>query len=204
MENFLLTYVPLSTITVASALYKHLESGKWSGNHEQEVEYFVETLKSVLQRVPSDDNERLRKLQSFGTGIDLKQRVSDALDYVHSLIELNALVLFFYHNAVNNFELLKHEVHKLAISSFGDDKEMWENVEKKLREINIEELGYDHPLCSDQASSASAERKKSSKCAKRPDYMVIIQVKSKKIEIGYLETGRPDSSLDKQIRDLVM
>ncbi|CAG8770585.1 6012_t:CDS:2, partial [Gigaspora rosea] len=45
------------------------------------------------------------------------------------------------------------------------------------------------------------ERKGSLKSAHRPDYMVVAEIKNKSIEIGYLETGRPNSSLDKQLRD---
>ncbi|CAG8554218.1 1210_t:CDS:2 [Racocetra fulgida] len=35
--------------------------------------------------------------------------------------------------------------------------------------------------------------------ARHPDYMVVAQVSNVEVEIGYLETGRPKSSLDKQI-----
>ncbi|CAG8565044.1 11321_t:CDS:2, partial [Dentiscutata erythropus] len=47
----------------------------------------------------------------------------------------------------------------------------------------------------------SAERKGSLKSACRPDYMAVAEIKNKSIEIRYLKTGRPNSSLDKQLRD---
>ncbi|CAJ0755429.1 19542_t:CDS:2 [Entrophospora sp. SA101] len=53
----------------------------------------------------------------------------------------------------------------------------------------------------DKASSASAKRKGSSRSARRPDFSVIVGIKGNNIEIGYLETGRPDSTTEKQWRD---
>lgn len=47
----------------------------------------------------------------------------------------------------------------------------------------------------EQASLASAERKGSLKSARRPD----CRCWNKSIEIGYLEPGRPNSSLNKQL-----
>ncbi|CAJ0837920.1 860_t:CDS:2, partial [Entrophospora sp. SA101] len=76
MENFLLNFTPISTITVATALYKHANSGSWSGDCEQEVQRFVEILenvKNMLSQTPREE-DRLRKLQSFGTGESLRQR----------------------------------------------------------------------------------------------------------------------------------
>ncbi|RIA99805.1 hypothetical protein C2G38_2237688 [Gigaspora rosea] len=51
----------------------------------------------------------------------------------------------------------------------------------------------------EQASSASTQWKGSYKSARRPNFMVIAQVNNKEIEVGYLETGRPNSSSDKQL-----
>ncbi|CAG8810870.1 4726_t:CDS:1, partial [Racocetra persica] len=74
MENFLLTFEPVATITVATALYKHVNSGRWSGNCDQEVQNFVQTLEKVKQLVPNGDSLRLKKLRSFGEGEVLEQR----------------------------------------------------------------------------------------------------------------------------------
>lgn len=78
MENFLLTFTPISTITVATALYKHADSDSWSGDREQEVQKFItilEKVENMLKGTPGEE-ERLRKIQSFGTGENLRQRVS--------------------------------------------------------------------------------------------------------------------------------
>ena len=42
---------------------------------EKEVENFENVLKRVLERVPSEDVERRKKLQSFSTGKKLVKRV---------------------------------------------------------------------------------------------------------------------------------
>nr|CAG8593026.1 5195_t:CDS:2 [Entrophospora candida] len=52
-----------------------------------------------------------------------------------------------------------------------------------------------------RASSASAERKGSFKRARRPDFSVIVKIKNEHVEIGYLETERPDSTAEKQLQD---
>ncbi|CAG8590946.1 8103_t:CDS:2 [Racocetra fulgida] len=54
-----------------------------------------------------------------------------------------------------------------------------------------------HPL-----AWASAVRKGSQKIARRPDYMLLTHLgKNAKLEISYLETGRPNSTLIKRVRD---
>ncbi|CAG8631527.1 7966_t:CDS:2 [Diversispora eburnea] len=176
MENFLLTFTPISTITVATALYKHADSGSWSGDREQEVQRFVEILeniKNMLKRIPREEG-RLRKLQSFGTGESLRQRVSTAIDDMYSLVELNVLVIFtnnlnivyestliqymlffkqidaigWREDANANINSLKREVIKRTKETSGYEKQMWERVETELHDIKVGELGFDHPLCS--------------------------------------------------------
>ena len=57
-------------------------------------------------------------------------------------------------------------------------------------------------LRGEEGSSASAIRKGSRKIARRADYMMVAQFrKNAELEIVYLETGRPNSSQDKQVRD---
>ncbi|CAG8784431.1 4899_t:CDS:2, partial [Racocetra persica] len=165
MENFLLTYTPISTITVATALYKHAESGSWSGNREQEVQKFVKTLENVkntIKRTPGEE-ERLRKLRNFGTGEGLRQRylyssewtapvmILTAIDYIYSLVELDVLqidVMSWQEDANANIDSLKREVRKRTNETSGYEKQMWERVETELHDINVSELGFDHPLCS--------------------------------------------------------
>ena len=57
-------------------------------------------------------------------------------------------------------------------------------------------------LRGEEGSSASAIRKGSRKIARRADYMMVAQLgKKAELEIVYLETGRPNSSQDKRVRD---
>lgn len=36
----------------------------------------------------------------------------------------------------------------MTLTTSDDEKKMWESVEEELHMINVEKLGYDHPLCS--------------------------------------------------------
>ncbi|CAG8820889.1 28515_t:CDS:2, partial [Gigaspora margarita] len=273
MEEFLAFFKPIRDITIFTALYKRVKSGEWTYDRKKEEKNFVDTLNRVLD-VIIDDNERLEKLRSFGTGDVLIQRVEEAFEYVRASLELKALNVEeqWIVNASKNFKTLKNEVHK---------KMMWEEVEDQLNKIIVEDLSYDHPLCSGILDISSAPFTKISpnarkcfnavsdkvsipenktlkiicenfvrkekefflendpifsgnarfgeflddpeklqiitnqmlaslswiwrsskwKSARRPDYMVVAEIKNKSIEIGYLETGRPNSSLNKQLRD---
>jgi hypothetical protein len=75
MEEFLLTREPLDIVRISTALYIRVEQGEWTGILEKEVENFENVLKKVLEQVPSEDIERIKKLQSFGTGKKLAKRV---------------------------------------------------------------------------------------------------------------------------------
>ena len=65
MEEFLLTKEPLNIIRISTALFVRVEEGKWTGILEKEVENFKNILERVLERVPSKDVERRKKLQSL-------------------------------------------------------------------------------------------------------------------------------------------
>ncbi|KAF0429915.1 hypothetical protein F8M41_005612 [Gigaspora margarita] len=67
MEEFLLTKEPLNIVRISTALFVRVEQGEWTGVLEKEVENFETGLKNVLERVPSEDVERIKKLRSFGT-----------------------------------------------------------------------------------------------------------------------------------------
>ncbi len=57
-------------------------------------------------------------------------------------------------------------------------------------------------LRGEEGSSASAIRKGSRKIARRADYMMVAQFgKNAELEIVFLETGRPNSSQEKRVRD---
>jgi len=75
MEEFLLSKEPLDNVRISTALYTRVEHGEWTGVLEKEVENFTNVLKRVLKKVPSGDVERKKKLQSFGTGKKLAERV---------------------------------------------------------------------------------------------------------------------------------
>jgi len=75
MEEFLLTREPLSIVRISTALFVQVEQGEWTGVLEKEVENFENVLKRVLDQVPSEDVERKKKLQNFGTGKKLAKRV---------------------------------------------------------------------------------------------------------------------------------
>ena len=75
MEEFLLTKEPLNIIRISTALFVRVEEGEWTGVLEKEVENFKNILERVLERVPSEDVERRKKLQGFGTGKKLAKRV---------------------------------------------------------------------------------------------------------------------------------
>ena len=75
MENFLLTKEPLNIIRISIALFVWVEQDEWTGILEKEVENFENFLKKVLEQVSSEDIERKKKLQNFGTGKKLAKRV---------------------------------------------------------------------------------------------------------------------------------
>ncbi|CAG8679285.1 7194_t:CDS:2, partial [Racocetra fulgida] len=74
-----------------------------SGNCDQEVQNFVQTLEKVKQLVPNGDSLRLEKLRSFGEGEVLEQR---------------------------------------------DEKLLWQRLENDLKNVELNKLPYNHPLCS--------------------------------------------------------
>ena len=79
MEEFLLTREPLSIVRISTALF--VREGGWTGVLKKEVENFENVLQKVLERVPSDDIERIKKLRSFSTGKKLANEYGDELFY---------------------------------------------------------------------------------------------------------------------------
>ena len=47
-----------------------------------------------------------------------------------------------------NLWCLKRDVGQLMNESTGYEKIMWERIEMELNNINVENLGFDHPICS--------------------------------------------------------
>ena len=93
MEEFLLTREPLNIVRISTALFVRVEQGKWTGVLEKEVENFENVLERVLEQVPSEDVERKKKLQSFGTGKKLAKRVR-AISYIH--VKYMDMMYFFF------------------------------------------------------------------------------------------------------------
>ncbi|CAG8576129.1 1962_t:CDS:2 [Acaulospora morrowiae] len=133
MEEFLLTREPLNIVRIFTALFVRVEYGEWTGVLEKEVENFENVLVQVLKQVPSEDIERIKKLQSFSTGKKLVKLayilVNGAFEDLCSLTEMKALVIDAetWPDDINaNLHFLKHDVEQ----------------------VNIESLGFDHPICS--------------------------------------------------------
>ncbi|PKK68365.1 hypothetical protein RhiirC2_713430 [Rhizophagus irregularis] len=77
------------------------------------------------------------------------------------------------------------------------DYRKWIDHLKKLKKITKQMLEL-----LEEGSSASAIQKDSHKIARRADYMVVVQLgKNAELEVVYLETGRPNSTQDKQLHD---
>ncbi len=51
-------------------------------------------------------------------------------------------------NANANLELLICDVDQLKSKSVGYEKTMWERIGTELEKVNVETLGFDHPICS--------------------------------------------------------
>ncbi|CAI2190652.1 4907_t:CDS:2, partial [Funneliformis geosporum] len=79
-------------------LFVRVEQGEWTGVLEKEVKNFDNVLERVLERAPSEDIERIKKLRSFDTGKKLAKR---------------------------------------------------ERIGTELEKVNVETLGFDHPICSE-------------------------------------------------------
>ncbi len=43
---------------------------------------------------------------------------------------------------------MKHDVGQCKSESVSYEKTMWERIKTELEEINVENLGFDHPICS--------------------------------------------------------
>ncbi|CAI2183818.1 16227_t:CDS:2, partial [Funneliformis geosporum] len=121
MEEFLLTREPLDIVRISTALFVRVEKGEWTGVLEKEVENFKNVLERVLEQVPSEDVERIKKLRSFGfLGM-----------YISECAVFDVILSLPYGSNYSGYE-----------------KTMWERIETELEEVDIESLGFDHPICS--------------------------------------------------------
>jgi len=51
-------------------------------------------------------------------------------------------------DANSNLELLIRDVDQLKSKSVSYEKTMWERIGTELEKVNVESLGFDHPICS--------------------------------------------------------
>ncbi|UZO18744.1 uncharacterized protein OCT59_010056 [Rhizophagus irregularis] len=54
----------------------------------------------------------------------------------------------WYEDANTNLRSLKRDVRRCMTESASYEKTMWERIETELEEINVKNLGFDHPICS--------------------------------------------------------
>jgi hypothetical protein len=54
----------------------------------------------------------------------------------------------WYEDANANLRSLKRDVGRCITESTSYEKTMWERIETELEGINVENLGFDHPICS--------------------------------------------------------
>ena len=47
-----------------------------------------------------------------------------------------------------NLRFLKRDVGQLINESINYEKTMWERIEMELEQVDVESLGFDHPICS--------------------------------------------------------
>jgi len=54
----------------------------------------------------------------------------------------------WHEDANANLRSLKCDVEQCVNGSVNYEKTMWERIEMKLNNMNVENLGFDHPICS--------------------------------------------------------
>ncbi|POG64358.1 hypothetical protein GLOIN_2v1676687 [Rhizophagus irregularis DAOM 181602=DAOM 197198] len=54
----------------------------------------------------------------------------------------------WYEDANTNLRSLKRDIGRCMTESASYEKTMWERIETELEEINVKNLGFDHPICS--------------------------------------------------------
>src|SRR6266498_3952644 len=74
-----------------------------------------------------------------------------AFEDLCSLTGMKALVIdaeSWLEDANANLQLLKRHIGRVINNSSSYKKTMWERIETELEVINVESLGFDHPICS--------------------------------------------------------
>ena len=77
--------------------------------------------------------------------------MTTAFEDLCSLIGMKALVIdaeSWPEDANANLQLLKRDIGRAINNTSGYEKTMWERIETELEEVDVESLGFDHPICS--------------------------------------------------------
>jgi len=77
--------------------------------------------------------------------------VTTAFEDLCSLTGMKALVIdaeSWSEDANANLQLLKRDVGRAINKASGYEKTMWQRIETQLEVVDIESLGFDHPICS--------------------------------------------------------
>jgi hypothetical protein len=77
--------------------------------------------------------------------------VTTAFEDLCSLTGMKALVIdaeSWPEDANANLQLLKRDIGRAINNTSGYEKTMWERIETELEEVDVESLGFDHPICS--------------------------------------------------------
>lgn len=77
--------------------------------------------------------------------------MTTAFEDLCSLTGMKALVIdaeSWPEDANANLQLLKRDIRWAINNTSGYEKTMWERIETELEEVDVESLGFDHPICS--------------------------------------------------------
>ena len=77
--------------------------------------------------------------------------MTTAFEDLCSLTGMKALVIdaeSWPEDANANLQLLKRDIGQAINNTSSYEKTMWERIETELEEVDVESLGFDHPICS--------------------------------------------------------
>ncbi|CAG8770897.1 3666_t:CDS:2, partial [Racocetra fulgida] len=187
MESFLTSYTSISDITIFTTLCKRIETGEWTGDKEKELRNFKETLDRVINHLENvKDSKRLEQLNKFREGGLLKQRLSKKFK-----LSTNTILKGICKDFITK-EQEKHNKpsQKCGDAVFGEFLDKPERLQKLTTQmlVVLSRVWSSPKWKANTASLASTERKGSNQQARRSDYLIVANVNSIEVEIGYLET----------------
>nr|CAG8569412.1 11350_t:CDS:2 [Entrophospora candida] len=74
--QFLVSFTPITAITIFSALCKRVEAREWTNLCEKEIVNFIEEVGKVSGAIHRDEKDRLEKIHGFWSDESSKQHVS--------------------------------------------------------------------------------------------------------------------------------